>query len=67
MTCLGERQAVLALLAGACNSGARQVSACAKIGLSERTVQRWQRHSNGDEGGGEGDLWDSVKRIASPR
>ena len=66
MTSLGERQAVLALLTEACNSGARLAPACAQIGLSERTVQRWQRPSKGDEGGGEGDLRASVKRIATP-
>ena len=66
MNSLGERQAVLALLTEACDSGARLAPACAQIGLSERTVQRWQRPSKGDEGGGEGDLRASVKRIATP-
>ena len=67
MTSLGERQAVLALLTEACNSGARLAPACAQIGLSERTVQRWQRPSKGDEGGGEGDLRASVNCRASQR
>jgi len=64
MTSLTERQAVLALLAEACKGGARLGRACAQIGLSERTVQRWQRPSSGDEGGDDGDLRASAKRMA---
>ena len=70
MTSVTERQAVLALLNKACESGARLGPACAQIGLSERTVQRWQRPSSGDEGGnedgGEGDLRASAHRVATP-
>jgi putative transposase len=42
MTCLPERENVMALLAEAVSSGARQARACAAIDLSERTLQRWQ-------------------------
>lgn len=42
MTALEERQHQLKLLAEARASGARQESACAVLGLSPRTVQRWQ-------------------------
>jgi putative transposase len=41
MTCLLERQQVIALLTEAMAAGARQKPACAVIGLSVRTVQRW--------------------------
>lgn len=41
MTCLPERQQVVALLTEAMSAGARQKSACAVLGLSARTVQRW--------------------------
>jgi len=43
MSSLAQRQALLALLAQACDTGSRLRPACAQIGLSERTVQRWQR------------------------
>ena len=42
MTVLEERQQQLKLLAEATAAGARQESACAVLGLSPRTVQRWQ-------------------------
>ncbi len=42
MTVLEERQQQLELLAEATAAGARQESACAVLGLSPRTVQRWQ-------------------------
>ena len=38
MSSLCERRALLALLAEACDAGARLRVACAQIGLSERTV-----------------------------
>ncbi len=38
-----ERQSLLVLIGEACSDGARLAPACALIGLSERTVQRWQR------------------------
>jgi transposase len=42
MTVLEERQQQLELLAEATAAGARQDAACAVLGLSPRTVQRWQ-------------------------
>ena len=62
MSSLAERQALLALLTQACDAGSRLRPACALIGLSERTVQRWQRPAAGDDG----DLRASFKRSASP-
>ena len=61
MSSLCERRALLALLAEACDAGARLRVACAQIGLSERTVQRWQRPDCDD-----GDLRTSAKRVATP-
>ena len=61
MSSLCERRALLALLAEACDAGARLRVACAQIGLSERTVQRWQRPACDD-----GDLRTSAKRVATP-
>ena len=67
MSSLPERQALLALLAQACDAGARLRPACAQIGLSERTVQRWQRLAADGSGGGDGgDLRASARRIATP-
>ncbi len=62
MRSLAERQALLALLTEACDAGSRLRPACALIGLSERTVQRWQRPAAGEDG----DLRASLKRIATP-
>ena len=62
MSSLPERQVLLALLAEACEAGARLARACAQIGLSERTVQRWQRPADGDDG----DLRASGRRVATP-
>lgn len=42
MTSSLQRQALLPLIEHACHSGARLRLACAQIGLSVRTVQRWQ-------------------------
>jgi putative transposase len=42
MTALEERQQVVALVQEATASGARQAQVCAVLGLSERTLQRWQ-------------------------
>lgn len=42
MTALEERQNLVDLLARATTAGARQDQACAVMGLSPRTVQRWQ-------------------------
>jgi transposase InsO family protein len=62
MSSLAERQALLALLTEACDAGSRLRPACALIGLSERTVQRWLRPTVDDDG----DLRASTKRIATP-
>ena len=43
MTCTQQRQTLLGLIHEACTAGARLEAACAQIGLSARTVQRWQR------------------------
>jgi putative transposase len=42
MTTLTERQQIVSLVAEATAAGARQAKACAILGLSERTLQRWQ-------------------------
>ena len=42
MSQLPKRKELLQLLQKACTDGARMAQACAQIGLSERTVQRWQ-------------------------
>jgi transposase InsO family protein len=62
MSSLSKRRALLALLAEACEAGARLAPACAQIGLSERTVQRWQRPAASDGG----DLRASSQRVATP-
>jgi putative transposase len=48
MTCTQQRQALMGLIQEACDAGARLQPACAQIGLSARTVQRWQRPEVGD-------------------
>lgn len=42
MTCLAQRQTLLTLIDEARDAGARQARACAVVGLSTRTVQRWR-------------------------
>ncbi|MFG6429781.1 IS3 family transposase [Roseateles sp. LYH14W] len=42
MTCTQQRQTLLTLILEARTAGARLVAACAQIGLSARTVQRWR-------------------------
>jgi putative transposase len=42
MTTLEERKTLIGLLSEATLAGARQAPACGILGLSERTVQRWQ-------------------------
>jgi hypothetical protein len=42
MTSTQQRQTLLPLIAQACLDGARLHAACHLIGLSARTVQRWQ-------------------------
>ena len=49
MSSTQQRKDVLELIEQACTGGARQAQACAQIGLSERTVQRWQ-HPDGQGG-----------------
>jgi putative transposase len=49
MSSLQQRQDLLQLIEQACMSGARLERACAQIGLSERTVQRWQ-HPDAQDG-----------------
>ncbi len=43
MSGLQQRKDLLQLIEQACTDGARLARACVQIGLSERTVQRWQR------------------------
>lgn len=61
MTSLPEREKVMALVADAVDSGARQERACAAIDLSERTLQRWQN----DMAAGVGDR--RPARVQTPR
>ena len=42
MTSHEERKQVIALLKDTIKAGARQAKACDILGLSERTLQRWQ-------------------------
>jgi hypothetical protein len=42
MTALEERKTLLGLISEATTAGARQARACEVLGLSARTVQRWQ-------------------------
>ena len=44
-----QRKDLLQLIEQACKGSARQAQVCAQIGLSERTVQRWQ-HPDGEGG-----------------
>lgn len=62
MTSLAQRKAVLVLVAQACDAGARLARACAQIGLSARTAQRWQCRAAHDDG----DLRASARRVATP-
>ena len=43
MTSVQQRQKLLGLIGKACADGARLQPACRQIGLSCRSVQRWQR------------------------
>ena len=49
MTSVQQRQKLLGLIAQACADGARLQPACRQIGLSCRSVQRWQ-HADAAEG-----------------
>lgn len=42
MTTLDERKTLIGLISEATMAGARQARACDMVGLSARTVQRWQ-------------------------
>ena len=57
MTSVQQRQKLLSLIDKACADGARLEPACRQIGLSCRSVQRWQR-----TGAAEGDQRPSGKR-----
>jgi putative transposase len=48
MTASEERKELIVLLNEAIAAGARQAQACEVIGLSERTLQRWQTDESGD-------------------
>lgn len=45
-----ERGHVLALVTDAVDRGARQHTACAIVGVAERTLQRWQRPETAEDG-----------------
>lgn len=61
MTSILERDQVMALVAEAISTGARQERACKVISLSERTLQRWQN----DRASGNGDR--RPTRVQAPR
>ena len=48
MTSTVERRQIITLVGQAITAGARQAKACQLICLSERTLQRWQAHVDGD-------------------
>lgn len=48
MSGLSERQAVMTLVGDAVATGARQRRACKVVGISERTLQRWQAGEDSD-------------------
>lgn len=49
MTDLAARNHILAVVDEAISCGAQQCSACAAIGMSERTLQRWRNAPQGDQ------------------
>jgi len=49
-----HRKQLLALLKTACADGAKQTTACQQLGLSVRTVQRWNKQAVGDKRIGHG-------------
>ena len=49
---MAPRQQRLEWIDAACHAGARKAPACHVLGLSVRTVQRWQRDTGGDQRGG---------------
>jgi putative transposase len=67
MTCTQQRQTLLELIKEACTAGARLEAACAQIGLSARTVQRWQ-HPEGVAGdcrvAGQHEQWEPTNKLS---
>ncbi|MFT4585692.1 MAG: putative transposase, partial [Gammaproteobacteria bacterium] len=45
-----RRQTIMAEVDEAMRSGARQSTACEVIGISAKTLQRWARPDNGEDG-----------------
>ena len=45
-----ERKEIIELIAQAQETGARQSEACKIIGISTRTLQRWEREDNEQDG-----------------
>ncbi len=43
-----DKKMILSLVEGACKSGARQSKACQILGISARTLQRWQKKTSAD-------------------
>ena len=43
MISIEEREKAVSLIEDACNAGARQEKACALLGITERTLQRWKK------------------------
>ena len=48
MTLPAEREHIQSLIADAVVAGARRTRACAELGISERTLQRWEKSPVGD-------------------
>jgi len=44
-----DKKLILILIEEACKAGARQCKACEMIGISERTLQRWQKRTTVDD------------------
>ncbi len=49
MTVKGERANIIKHINEAVNSGARRKQACKTIGLTSRTIQRWEKNPDGDK------------------
>lgn len=49
MTTFTERQSIIEMITECIAAGARQNRACAAIGLSEKTLQRWEANDVGDK------------------
>ena len=50
LTMSNEREEIITLITQACNSGAKQESACSIIGISSKTLQRWNAEPNKQDG-----------------